>query len=226
MSSPRAHHFKSPRRAVLPHTVDSEDKIAMGVFINSFLSEDALLLKMGHVPLDPASDDIFAKMEDGLLLIKLINLVKPDFVDSKSYNKNQKLNVYQKMENLNTAVAAAGRLGCHTVNIGARDIFEGRQTSIMSLVWQLFRMKQMSGISVAECEALACLLEEGENVQAFDSKPEEILARWVRFHLERAGKDVATGIDLTVRRWLCLESAISSSLSFLSVLLYPTRFKF
>jgi plastin-1 len=56
----------------------------------------------------------------------LINLCCPGAIDHKSLNRKENLNVFQKTENLNLALAAATNLGCHVVNIGAQDIIEGR----------------------------------------------------------------------------------------------------
>ena len=45
-----------------------------------------------------------------------------------------------------------------------------------------------SKINLNECPGLACLLEDGETMHDLQSlSPEELLLRWVNFHLSNAG---------------------------------------
>lgn len=63
-----------------------------------------------YLPL--GKDELFspAKLDDGMLLIKLINRCVPDTIDERVVNKG-KLNVFKKKENLTLVVKSAqGRL--------------------------------------------------------------------------------------------------------------------
>ena len=168
------------------HTFSEEEKHAFSTHINQCLGGDELLQR--HLPLDPDSDDLFAKCHDGLLLNKLINLAVSQTVDERALNKKDKLSVYQKIENLNLALNAAKSIGCQIVNIGAQDMIEGRPILILGLLWQIIKIQLLSQISLKEHPELVLLLNEGEELPAFMKlPPEDILMRWVNYHLSKAG---------------------------------------
>ncbi len=102
-----------------------EDTKFFAVQINFLFKRDVLLNKSGHIPMISGSDDLFVKLQDGLILLKLISLSRPDLVDMKAINKNAKMNVYQKTENLNKAIDIAGRMGCNVYNCSTKDILDG-----------------------------------------------------------------------------------------------------
>jgi hypothetical protein len=56
-----------------------------------------------------------------------VRLISEKAVDVTLLNTKQRnLNVFQKTENINAAIAAARRLGINVVNIGADDIIAGK----------------------------------------------------------------------------------------------------
>lgn len=167
------------------HSFSEEEKHAFSTHINQCLGEDGMMQR--HLPLDPNSDDLFAKCHDGLLFCKLINLAVSQTVDERALNKKDKLSVYQKIENLNLALNAAKAIGCQIVNIGAQDMIEGRPILILGLLWQIIKIQLLSQISLKEHPELVLLLEAGEDLPAFMKlPPEEILMRWVNYHLTKA----------------------------------------
>jgi hypothetical protein len=59
----------------------------------------------------------------------------PGCIDMKVVHKGDNLSIYQKTENLNLVISVAKSLGCQLVNIGSKDIIDGRYvmtTSSMS----------------------------------------------------------------------------------------------
>jgi plastin-1 len=104
--------------------IDVEEKKALTRFLNSLFHDDISLAR--HFPLDVNSDDLFKKQSDGLILIKLLNHIKSGTVPSEYINSRADLSVFQKMENLNRVIEGAKSLGCILVNIGSRDIMDGR----------------------------------------------------------------------------------------------------
>ncbi len=92
--------------------------------INQCLDQDPDLAHL--LPLDVESMDLFEKCHDGLILCKLINCAQFDAIDVRALNRKPNMNVYEKTENLNLAINAAKAIGCQVVNIGSRDIIEGR----------------------------------------------------------------------------------------------------
>ena len=66
-----------------------------------------------------------------------------------------------------------------------------RKTSILSLVWQIIRVYLYSSISYQHCPEVVVLLEQGESENILSTMlPEELLLRWLRFHLRAVGADL------------------------------------
>lgn len=65
---------------------------------------------------------------------------------------------------------------------------EGRPHLVLGLVWQMVKMSLLSKISLKENPFLIRLLQPGEELEALlKLTPEELLTRWVNYHLERGG---------------------------------------
>lgn len=98
------------------------------------------------------------------------------------------MNVFQKTENLNLALGAALNIGCKIVNIGAQDIISGKKSLILGVVWQLIKCQLLSKLNFKNNPAMIALLEPGEDPSLLSRlSAEEILMRWVNYHLKRAG---------------------------------------
>jgi hypothetical protein len=106
------------------HHYSKEETIAFTTHINHVLSYDPLLSR--HMPLDAESEEIFTKLGDGLILIRLINLIKEGTISELKVNKGISMSIFQQMENLKIALDGAKIIGCHIVNIGGQDIISGR----------------------------------------------------------------------------------------------------
>jgi plastin-1 len=76
------------------------------------------------------------------------------------------------------------------VNIGSQDIIEGREHLILGLIWQIVRIGLMSKITLTNHPELYRLLEPGEDINdLLKLPPEQILLRWLNYHLKNAGSD-------------------------------------
>jgi len=61
---------------------------------------------------------------------------------------------------------------------------------MLAALWQLLRKVIAMKMNLADCAELFRLLEEGEDPNALSKlKPEEILVRWVNYHLRKNGQD-------------------------------------
>ncbi|KAK7098895.1 plastin-2-like [Littorina saxatilis] len=169
------------------HTVKAGEQKAFTEWINRHLADDP---DCNHLlPLDPDGKDIFAKVSDGILLCKLINHSVPNTIDERTINK-QNLSLYRRHENLTLAVNSASAIGCSTVNIGPEDLAAGKPHLVLGLLWQIIRIGLLSDINLAHHPGLVNLLLEGESIEDFMRlSPEQILLRWVNYHLGRAGID-------------------------------------
>uniref|UniRef100_A0A0L8GZM9 Plastin-2 n=1 Tax=Octopus bimaculoides TaxID=37653 RepID=A0A0L8GZM9_OCTBM len=167
------------------HSVRTAEQVAFSEWINSRDPECK-----PYLPLNPESDDLYKKMADGILLCKLINITCPDTIDERGINKNNP-NVYRKHENLVLALNSARSIGCNIVNIGAEDIQEGTQHLILGLLWQVIRIGLLSDIDLKHHPGLVLLLGENEDPEDLQKlTPEQILVRWVNYHLRNAGANL------------------------------------
>ncbi|XP_003366336.1 putative calponin [Trichinella spiralis] len=109
---------------------------------------------------------------------KLINLAVPETIDERAINRKN-LNTYTKRENLTLAVNSARAIGCNIVNIDADDLAKGKPHLVLGL---------FSQIDLVHVPGLFRLLDEGENLNDLQRlSPEQILMRWVNYHLQQAG---------------------------------------
>ena len=80
------------------------------------------------------------------------------------------------------------------------SVGRGRAAESGGVIWQLCRLISVDKIDIKKCKALANLLKDGEELEdLMRLKPEEILKRWLNYHLERAGQPPVNnlGRDLT-----------------------------
>lgn len=170
------------------HSYTEEECVSFSGHINHVLGGDENCAR--YLPLDPYSDDLFRKLEDGVLLCKLINDSKPNSIDERVLCTKEGMNVFQKKQNLNLAINSATAIGCQVVNVQPEAIMEGRPHIILGLVWQVVKIGLLSDINLQSCPELVRLLLEGESLEDFlRLPPEHILIRWVNYHLARAGSD-------------------------------------
>ena len=155
---------------------------------------------------------MFDECKDGLVLAKLINDSVPDTIDERVLNRpNQRsknLNKFQMTENNNIVINSAKAIGCSVVNIGSGDIIEVREHLVLGLIWQIIRRGLLGKIDIKLHPELYRLLYEDETLEQFlRLPPEQILLRWVNYHLKAAkwhrtvsnfSKDVSDGENYTV----------------------------
>ncbi|XP_072428085.1 plastin-1-like [Chiloscyllium punctatum] len=167
------------------HSYEEEEKVAFVNWINKALEGDPDCRHL--IPMDASSDRLFSAVGDGILLCKMINLSQPDTIDDRVINK-KKLTPFTISENLNLALNSASAIGCTVVNIGAQDLKEGRHHLVLGLLWQIIKIGLFADIQITRNEALITLLKEGEELEELlKLSPEDLLLRWVNYHLENAG---------------------------------------
>ncbi|KAG2524948.1 hypothetical protein BBO99_00005223 [Phytophthora kernoviae] len=139
----------------------------------------------------PTGNQTASSVCDGVLLCKLINAAVPETIDERALNiikKTKELNVYQKTENQNLCINAAKSIGCSVVNIGPDDLIEGKPILVLGLVWQIIKIQLTSTINLKNHPELMRLLLDGETLEEFMKlPPDQILLRWMNYHLKAAG---------------------------------------
>lgn len=167
------------------HSYSEEEKVAFVNWINKALEDDPDCKHL--LPMNPSDGSLFKSLADGILLCKMINLSEPDTIDERAINK-KKLTPFTISENLNLALNSASAIGCTVVNIGAQDLKEGKPHLVLGLLWQIIKVGLLADIEISRNEALIALLKEGEDLEELMKlSPEELLLRWVNYHLTNAG---------------------------------------
>ncbi|KAL7990886.1 hypothetical protein Chor_014316 [Crotalus horridus] len=176
---------KKPGITAIGGTSSKEDKVAFVNWINKALKDDP---DCKHcLPMDPSNNSLFNSLADGILLCKMINLSQPDTIDERAINK-KKLTAFTRSENLDLALNSASAIGCTVVNIGSQDLIDGKPHLVLGLLWQIIKVGLFSDIEISRNEALIGLLNDGEELeQLMKLSPEELLLRWVNYHLNNAG---------------------------------------
>ncbi|XP_029885149.1 plastin-1 isoform X1 [Aquila chrysaetos chrysaetos] len=167
------------------HSYSEEEKVAFVNWINKALQDDSDCKHL--LPMNPSDASLFKSLADGILLCKMINFSQPDTIDERAINK-KKLTPFTISENLNLALNSASAIGCTVVNIGSQDLQEGKPHLVLGLLWQIIKVGLFADIEISRNEALIALLNEGEELdQLMKLSPEELLLRWVNYHLANAG---------------------------------------
>uniref|UniRef100_A0A8C2YAY9 Plastin 1 n=1 Tax=Coturnix japonica TaxID=93934 RepID=A0A8C2YAY9_COTJA len=167
------------------HSYSEEEKVAFVNWINKALQDDP---DCKHIlPMNPSDASLFKSLADGILLCKMINFSVPDTIDERAINK-KKLTPFTISENLNLALNSASAIGCTVVNIGSQDLQDGKPHLVLGLLWQIIKVGLFADIEISRNEALIALLNEGEELdQLMKLSPEDLLLRWVNYHLANAG---------------------------------------
>ncbi|XP_042676668.1 plastin-1 [Centrocercus urophasianus] len=179
------------------HSYSEEEKVAFVNWINKALQDDP---DCKHIlPMNPSDGSLFKSLADGILLCKMINFSQPDTIDERAINK-KKLTPFTISENLNLALNSASAIGCTVVNIGSQDLQEGKPHLVLGLLWQIIKVGLFADIEISRNEALIALLNEGEELdQLMKLSPEELLLRWVNYHLTNAGWQKISNFSQDIR---------------------------
>ncbi|KAK4469056.1 hypothetical protein MN116_007519 [Schistosoma mekongi] len=93
-------------------------------------------------------------------------------------------------ENLTLAVNSAASIGCCVVNTGSEDIMQGKRHIVLGVICQLICRDLVDTITLNKHGELLALLHDGGNAEDLAAmKPEELLMRWVNYHLHLVGCD-------------------------------------
>lgn len=171
------------------HSVSKAEERGFTLWINKRLEHDPDLVPE-ILPVDPNKDgQLYDRCTNGVLLCKLINVASPNTIDERSINKGPMLkHVFNVNENLTLAINSAAAIGCCVVNMGPDDIEKKKRHIVLGLIWQLIRKGLVDTITLNRHGQLIALLREGETLDdLMRLKPEELLMRWVNYHLARAG---------------------------------------
>jgi Calponin homology (CH) domain/C2 domain len=168
------------------HSFGQAEPRSFSAHINEVLASDGDVA--GKLPIDGETMDLFKKVEDGVLLCKLINSVKPGLIDERQISVKPR-NKFEALLNHRLMLNAARQLGLRIVNIGPEDLYGGDKPHlVLGVIWQIVRYGLMSQVNVVAHPELSQLIEKGESIDHFAKLPAEVnLLRWVNYHLARSG---------------------------------------
>ncbi|XP_020083168.1 fimbrin-4-like isoform X1 [Ananas comosus] len=186
-STKNSSSFLKATTTTLLHTINESEKSSYVAHINSYLGEDPFLKK--YLPLDPATNDLFNLVRDGVLLCKLINVAVPGTIDERAINTKRVLNPWERNENHTLCLNSAKAIGCTVVNIGTQDLVEGRPHLVLGLISQIIKIQLLADLNLKKTPQLVELVEDdNKDVEELMSlAPEKMLLKWMNFHLKKAG---------------------------------------
>jgi len=83
-------------------------------------------------------NNLYEDCKSGLLLLKVIDRIKPGTVEWNKVEMNAS-NKFKKVANCNLCIEAIKKGGFKIVGIGGMDIHEGNRKQILAMIWQLMR---------------------------------------------------------------------------------------
>lgn len=170
------------------HTFKHEERNTFARLFNNAMKDDEYVGE--RFPIDPESDDLWHVMFDGMVLIRALCKIDPDAVDMRTVNmgKNGVPNTFETIQNIDLGLAAAkGKI--KLIGIDATAFLEKKPHLLLGIVFQLARMLATQKIDLKDCPELFRLLEEGEELgDLLKLPPEQILVRWINYHLRAADK--------------------------------------
>jgi len=106
--------------------------------INEILTGDDDLTE--KLPISPYDDDLFDKLDDGILLCKLLMKIDENIIDSRAINRMKNMNEYQINENFMMGLTAAKCLGIELSGINSEDFINKNHKNILEVIWKIICM--------------------------------------------------------------------------------------
>jgi len=88
-----------------------------------------------YLPLDADTENIFDKLDDGILLAHLIHKINPDIIDLRALNTKKPLNIFKIKENLNLAISASKSTGAIVISMHPEIFIEKIKHMELGLIW-------------------------------------------------------------------------------------------
>ncbi|KAG9306885.1 hypothetical protein G9A89_002554 [Geosiphon pyriformis] len=153
-------------------------------------------LWLNSLDVDPAVNNLYEDVQDGLILLQAFDKIRPGIVNPKKVNKKLPLSRFKQVENTNYCILLGQSLGFTLVNIQGADICDGTKTLILGLVWQMMRANII--------QTLMSLSKGGREITDQD------MVNWANDVVKRGGK--------TTRMRSFKDDSLKTSLFFIDLL--------
>ena len=152
--------------------------------INKILSEDPDC--GARIPINPENDDLYDKIQDGVIIAKLVNKCEPDVVNIEEIKKNEDMNIYDKYDNLTKGIEGAKKVGVAS-ETNADDVLDKDKERDNDLLGDLLARINVPKSVIKENKDTENLCKEGETVDDVANLPvDDFLKRWFNSHLQNA----------------------------------------
>lgn len=133
-------------------TFIAEEEISVVTFyINNKLEEDPDSMLQARLPLQPDGEQLFYGMNDGLILIKLLQMLEGDIIDMKRINKYvEGMNPLYIKTNLCEAVEAFNKV-FKLVGINDTSFSLQNKTIVISVLLNLIHKLNAEAINLKAC---------------------------------------------------------------------------
>jgi len=88
-------------------------------------------------------NDIYEDLKDGLILLKILNMIWPGSVENGKYEKNPGTNRFKRIANGNYITEILKKQKLVLTGIGGMDIVDAKQTQLLGIIWQVMRAHYM-----------------------------------------------------------------------------------
>lgn len=167
-------------------TFSKEEKRTFTKLFNSTLKNDPFVGE--RFPIDANNEDIWYAMQDGMVLISLVNVIQKDTVDMRvvNFGKEGLPNIYEVKQNIDLGINSCRGL-IKVTGTNHNDFLEKKPIKLLGMFWQLARLIAVKKIQLNDCPEIYRLLKDGEELSdLLKCPPEDILIRWVNYHLRAA----------------------------------------
>jgi len=101
--------------------------------------ERAFQLWINSLGVDPFVHNLFGDLQNGLVLLQVIDKIEPGRVDWKRVNKQIPMMRVKMVENTNYVVDLGKEMKFSLVGVGGIDVTDGKESLTLAVVWQLMR---------------------------------------------------------------------------------------
>lgn len=127
-------------------------------FINYLLRDNEVLTGRGIVPIPVDNEDIFDRVENGLIYLYLLVAADADAVDMRSVCTKENMNMFQVNANNKLFVATAKSMGMNMSGITGQDVKDKNTGKHLQMMKQIMKTISSKSINIKDVPEIFRLL--------------------------------------------------------------------